>query len=184
DAGADFIITQLFFKAETFLKYIKDCRKIGINVPIIPGILPIQAYQSLRHIVKLSKLEVPPEILNAIQPFKDNDEAIRKYGIDQSVEMCKTLLNAGVYGLHFYTLNREVAVKEVLKRLGLWSENVHRPLPWKQSANHTRCDEEVRPIFWRCRPNSYVYRTSEWDEFPNGRWGDSRAATFNDLKYY
>ncbi|KAH9514166.1 hypothetical protein Btru_030452 [Bulinus truncatus] len=185
DAGADFIITQLFFKPETFLNYVQDCREIGINVPILPGILPIQAYQSLRHIVKLSKLEVPLEIINAIAPIKDNDEAIRKYGIDQSVEMCRALLKSGIVpGLHFYTLNREVAVKEVLKQLGMWTEKAPRPLPWKQSANYTRCDEDVRPIFWRSRPNSYVYRTSEWDEFPNGRWGDSRAASFNDLKYY
>ncbi|KAK0061314.1 methylenetetrahydrofolate reductase-like isoform X1 [Biomphalaria pfeifferi] len=185
DAGADFIITQLFFKPETFLNYVKDCRKLGISVPILPGILPIQAYQSLRHIVKLSKLEVPLEIINAIAPIKDNDEAIRKFGIDHSVDMCRALLKSGIVpGLHFYTLNREVAVKEVLKQLGLWNEKAPRTLPWKQSANHARCDEDVRPIFWRCRPNSYVYRTSEWDEFPNGRWGDSRAASFNDLKYY
>ncbi|XP_059172840.1 methylenetetrahydrofolate reductase (NADPH)-like [Physella acuta] len=185
DAGADFIITQLFFKAETFFNYVADCRKIGIQVPILPGILPIQAYQSLRHIVKLSKLEVPLEIINSITPIKDNDEAIRNFGIDQAVLLCQELLKSGTNtGLHFYTLNREVAVKEVLKRLGLWVEKVHRTLPWKQSANHTRCEEEVRPIFWRCRPNSYVYRTSDWEEFPNGRWGDTRAASFNDLKYY
>ncbi|CAG5127360.1 unnamed protein product, partial [Candidula unifasciata] len=175
DAGADFIITQLFFKAETFLNYVSDCRKLGITVPILPGILPIQAYQSLHHIVKLSKLQVPQEIINAI----------RKYGIDQAVDMCRVLLNSGLApGLHFYTLNREVAVTEILKQLGMWKQKVCRMLPWKQTANHTRCDEDVRPIFWRSRPNSYVYRTSAWEEFPNGRWGDSRAASFNDIKTY
>ncbi|XP_035828034.1 methylenetetrahydrofolate reductase [Aplysia californica] len=184
DAGADFIITQLFFKPETFLDYVRDCRRIGINIPIIPGILPIQAYQSLRHIVKLSKLEVPSEIIQMITPIKDNDEAIRKYGIDQAVDLCKSLLNAGFRGLHFYTLNREVAVREVLKQLGLWKDKVSRSLPWKKTANYNRSEEEVRPIFWRLRPNSYVYRTSDWEEFPNGRWGDSRSASFNDLKYY
>ena len=75
-------------------------------------------------------------------------------------------------------------MSQVLKELGLWSEKIQRPLPWKQTANHNRVEEEVRPIFWRCRPNSYVLRTSEWNEFPNGRWGDSRAASFNDLQTY
>ncbi|KAK7482502.1 hypothetical protein BaRGS_00026213 [Batillaria attramentaria] len=189
DAGADFIITQLFFQADTFLKFVRDCRQIGIHCPILPGILPIQAYQSLRHIVKLSKLEVPQEIIDAINPIKENDEAIRNFGIDHAVKLCKALLDAGgddtcVPGVHFYTLNREVATIEVLKRLGMWQEEVLRPLPWKLTANPARCKEEVRPIFWRCRPNSYVYRTSDWDEFPNGRWGNSSSPSFNDLKTY
>lgn len=128
---------------------------------------------------------MPQEIIDTITPIKENDEAIRKYGIDQSVEMCRILLNSGIVpGLHFYTLNREVATKEVLKQLGLWQQTICRSLPWKQTANHNRCEEQVRPIFWRCRPNSYVHRTSDWEEFPNGRWGDSRAASFNDIKTY
>jgi len=184
DAGADFIITQLFFKAETFIKYVKDCRNIGINVPIIPGILPIQGYQSLRHIVKLSKLEVPDEIIDTITPIKDNDEAIRKFGVDQAVEMCVKLMKEGFCGIHFYTLNREVAVKEILKQLGLWRNKVPKALPWKRTANYIRSEEDVRPIFWRLRPKSYVYRTSDWDEFPNGRWGHSSSASFNDIKDY
>jgi len=184
DAGADFIITQLFFTADTFIQYVNDCRKIGITIPIIPGILPIQAYQSLRHIVKLSKLEVPTDIIDTITPIKDNDEAVRNYGVHQAVEMCKVLLNSGFYGLHFYTLNREVAVVDILKQLGLWRNKIPKMLPWKRTANYTRSEEEVRPIFWRLRPNSYVYRTSDWGEFPNGRWGDSRSASFNDLKDY
>ncbi|XP_076451648.1 methylenetetrahydrofolate reductase (NADPH)-like [Babylonia areolata] len=191
DAGADFIITQLFFDAETFLKFVRDCRSAGIDCPILPGVLPIQAYQSLRHIVKLSKLEVPQDIIDAINPIKENDEAIRNFGIDHAVKMCRLLLEAGVNdstlnipGVHFYTLNREVATIAVLKRLGMWQEDILRPLPWKQTANAARCKEEVRPIFWRCRPNSYVFRTSDWDEFPNGRWGNSSAPSFNDLQFY
>lgn len=185
DAGADFIITQLFFKSDTFLKYVEDCRNIGINCPIIPGILPIQAYQSLRHIVKLSRLEVPQEIIDAITPIKDNDEAIRNYGIDQATTICKELLNSDkVHGLHFYTLNREVATIEILKRLGMWLEEPAKPLPFKLSAHYNRTKEDVRPIFWRMRPNSYVHRTSNWDEFPNGRWGNSSAASFGDISDY
>lgn len=83
DAGADFIVTQLFFQAKVFTSFVERCRAIGIRVPIIPGVMPIQSYESLRHIVKLSKLSIPPEILEKIEPIKSNDEAIRNYGIHQ-----------------------------------------------------------------------------------------------------
>ncbi|XP_056651747.1 methylenetetrahydrofolate reductase (NADPH) isoform X4 [Monodelphis domestica] len=123
-AGADFIITQLFFQADTFFNFVKACTAIGITCPILPGIFPIQGYHSLRQLVKLSKLEVPQEIKDVIEPIKDNDAAIRNYGIELAVTMCKELLASGlVPGLHFYTLNREVATMEVLKRLGMWNED-------------------------------------------------------------
>jgi len=183
DNGADFVITQLFFDTSVFLKYVKDCRAAGIYVPIIPGMMPIQGYASLRQLVKLSKLEVPQFITDVIEPIKNDDDAIRKYGVDLCVKMCRELLESGeVPGLHFYTLNREIATKEVLKQLGLWKKyHVHRPLPWKHSAHTKRIQEDVRPIFWATRPKSYVYRTSAWDEYPNGRWGSSSAPSFAEL---
>ncbi|KFW07899.1 Methylenetetrahydrofolate reductase, partial [Fulmarus glacialis] len=175
-AGADFIITQLFFR---------DCKAIGITCPIIPGIFPIQGYHSLRQLVKLSKLEVPQEIKDVIEPIKDNDAAIRNYGVELAVSMCRELLDSGmVHGLHFYTLNREVATTEVLKRLGIWKEDPRRPLPWAVSAHPKRRVEDVRPIFWASRPKSYIYRTQEWDDFPNGRWGNSSSPAFGELKDY
>lgn len=184
DAGADFIITQLFFENKTFFKFLKDCRAAGITVPIIPGIMPIQGYASLRHLVKLSRLEVPQWIVDAIEPIKDDDEAIRKYGVQLGIEMARELLACeDVPGLHFYTLNREVATKEILTALDLWCQDpaASRPLPWKPSANKKRLCEDVRPIFWASRPKSYMYRTSDWDEFPNGRWGNSSSPSFGDL---
>ncbi|XP_047228612.1 methylenetetrahydrofolate reductase isoform X2 [Girardinichthys multiradiatus] len=185
DAGADFVITQLFFRADTFLTFLDDCRAIGITCPILPGIFPIQGYQSLRQLVKLSKLEVPEEITKVIEPIKDNDAAIRNYGIHQAVRMCRVLLESGkVPGLHFYTLNREVATMEVLRQLGLWIEDPRRPLPWAVSANPKRKVEDVRPIFWASRPKSYIYRTQDWDEFPNGRWGNSSSPAFGELNDY
>ncbi|XP_075801788.1 methylenetetrahydrofolate reductase (NADPH) isoform X1 [Microtus pennsylvanicus] len=184
-AGADFIITQLFFEADTFLSFVKACTEIGISCPILPGIFPIQGYTSLRQLVKLSKLEVPQKIKDVIEPIKDNDAAIRNYGIELAVNLCRELLDSGlVPGLHFYTLNREVATTEVLKQLGMWTEDPRRPLPWAVSANPKRREEYVRPIFWASRPKSYIYRTQDWDEFPNGRWGNSSSPAFGELKDY
>jgi len=184
DAGADFIITQLFFKASTFKKFVDDCRAIGINCPILPGIMPIQSYDSLRHIVKLSKLEIPDEIKKIVTPLKGNDDAIRNYGIHQATQMIKELFISGyAHGIHFYTLNREVASTAILKNLGLWSD-IKKPLPFRLSADPARTEEEVRPIFWTQRPKSYIHRTRHWDEFPNGRWGRNDSPAFGDLKDY
>lgn len=184
DAGADFIITQLFFKPSTFKKFVDDCRAIGIDCPIIPGLMPIQSYDSLRHIVKLSKLEIPNEIKKIIEPLRDNDDAIRNFGIHQTAEMIRDLFISGyATGIHFYTLNREVATTAILKKLGLWSE-LKKPLPWRLSADPARTEEEIRPIFWTNRSKSYIHRTRHWDEFPNGRWGTSDSPAFGELKDY
>lgn len=122
--------------------------------------------------------------MDALKPIKDDDEAIRKLGIQMALDMSRELLDSGlVPGLHFYTLNREVATREILCALGLWCTDpaASRLLPWRASANQKRFTEDVRPIFWASRPKSYLYRTSEWDEFPNGRWGNSSAPSFRDL---
>ena len=147
--------------------------------------MPIQSYDSLRQIVKLSKLQVPADIMNALIPLKDNDEAIRNYGIHQAVCLIRELFDADVApGIHFYTLNREVATTAILKQLGLWMDEPRRSLPWRQAANAKRSNESVRPIFWSSRPKAYIYRTRHWDEFPNGRWGKSDSPAFGELKDY
>lgn len=74
DAGADFIITQLFFKPEQFLSFVSDCRRLGIACPILPGIFPIQAYQSLTAVTRLAKIKLPDEIAEVVHTIKDNDE--------------------------------------------------------------------------------------------------------------
>lgn len=129
DAGADFIITQLFFTPESFITFVDDCRKRGIHVPIIPGILPIQTYDSLRNIQDLSKVKPPDHIRQKIESIKNDskylkerekDDAIRRFGVEHATEMCREILSSGVScGLHFYTLNRELATLEILKNLGL-----------------------------------------------------------------
>ncbi|CAF1900997.1 unnamed protein product [Rotaria magnacalcarata] len=187
DAGADFIITQLFFQAETFIKFEADCRAIGITCPIIPGIFPIQGHASFRSVIRLAKLDVPQEMLDSIESMRDNDEAIRDYGVQACVDLCQKLLDSGkVLGIHFYTLNREYATTEILKTLSFWLEETPlRALPWKKtSQSHTRSQENVRPIFWSLRPKSYIHRTTDWNEFPNGRWGFSFAPSFGALTDY
>jgi len=146
---------------------------------------PIQTHRSLIQLTKLSKLEVPEEITKIIEPIKDNDAAIKKFGVDYCTKVCKTLLDSGIVpGLHMYTLNLETATIQVLKNLGLWCTEIVRPFPWRPSGNPLRqCNETVRPIFWGGRPKSYINRTLEWNEFPNGLWGDSHSE-FRSVKDY
>jgi methylenetetrahydrofolate reductase (NADPH) len=183
DAGADFVVSQLFFTAEDYLIWEKKCKDYGITVPILPGILPIQSNASLRNITKMSSVPVPQSIVDAIEPIKENDAAIQEYGVGVAVEMCRKLLESGVPGLHFYTLNREAATTEILCQLQL--VKLTRELPWSRSVIGKRGDkEDVRPIYWANRMMSYLSRTLDWSSFPNGRWGDNRNPAFGELTDY
>jgi len=133
---------------------------------------------------KLCKTFVPKHILEALEPIKSDDAAVKEYGVKLGIEMCKTLLDAGAPGLHFYTLNLEKSVFQMLEGLGLANEEQFntRSLPWRSTPSRQK--EEVRPIFWSNRPKSYIHRTASWDDFPNGRWGDSKSPAFGQLDDY
>lgn len=193
DAGADLIITQMFFEVKTFLKFVDDCQRNGINVPIIPALFPIQNFNSLRQLKRLSRVEIPQWLLDKLAPMKEDTTAVMNYGIKYSTEMCKQLFESGhVHGVHFYTLNRETSITEILEKIGMSYKEDEldsasmRRLPWMPGPAQARRGqmELVRPIFWTSRPRSYMIRTSNWDEFPNGRWGDSSAASFGELRDY
>lgn len=223
DAGADFVISQLFFTAKDYFDWEKDCRAAGITCPIIPGILPIQGYDSLRNMSKMCCLDLPPELIDGVEPIKHDDAAIKAFGIEYATQMCRELLEGGVPGLHFYTLNREVVTESILRNLGLSYDpsstaaiisntissnqdgesdasnttansssstaatsttTTSRLLPWKKPPTDKRVKEDVRPIFWANRHKTYLARTLEWDDFPNGRWGDSRSPAFGELTDY
>lgn len=119
DAGADFVITQLFYDADQYFKYVKDCRSVGITVPILPGIMPIMTYGGFTRMTAFCKTMVPKHILDTVEAIKDNDEAVKAYGISLGTMMCQRLLQAGVPGLHMYTLNLEKTAVEILKNVGL-----------------------------------------------------------------
>eukprot|EP00741_Cyanophora_paradoxa_P022032 tig00021433_g21268.t1 len=185
DAGADFIITQLFYDVDVFVKYVKDCRALGITVPILPGIMPIHNYAGFKRMTGFCKTRVPQHVLDELEAIKDNDEAVKEYGVKLGIEMCRKLLDSGAPGLHFYTLNLEKSVTKILEGLGLISTTEsRRQLPWRPPTNPKRNKEQVRPIFWANRPKSYLSRTSGWDDFPNGRWGDVTSPAYGDLNDY
>ncbi|KAK4482589.1 hypothetical protein RD792_009753 [Penstemon davidsonii] len=185
DAGGEVIITQLFYDTDIFLKFVNDCRQIGITCPIVPGIMPINNYKGFIRMTGFCKTKIPPEIMAALEPIKDNEEAVRAYGIHLGTEMCKKIMASGIRTLHLYTLNMDKTALAILTNLGLIEESkISRSLPWRRPANVHRVKEDVRPIFWANRPKSYISRTIGWDQYPHGRWGDSRNASYGTLSDY
>jgi len=184
DAGADLIVTQLFYDNKTFLDYVDLCKKMGITIPILPGIMPIQSYAGFNKMTSLCKTKVPPHIPEMLDAVKDDAEKVKDAGVQICIDQCKELMAKGTPGLHFYTLNLESSVMRIVQGLGLvpdWTAT--RSLPWKQSADQTRKAEDVRPIFWANRPGSYVRRTATWDDYPNGRFGDRASPAYGDFNF-
>ncbi|PGH27972.1 methylenetetrahydrofolate reductase [Polytolypa hystricis UAMH7299] len=187
DAGGTFIVTQMFYDADIFIAWVKKCREVGIMVPIVPGIMPIHTYSAFIRRSNWAKIRVPPEWLEALESVKNDDAAVRNIGKTLVAEMCRKILKAGIHHLHFYTMNLAQATRMVLEELGLVPSQgtpLQKALPWRQSLGLHRREEDVRPIFWRHRHQSYVARTQTWDEFPNGRWTDSRSPAFGELDVY
>lgn len=191
DAGGTFIVAQMCYDAELFIQWVKDCRAAGIpeHIPIIPGIMPISTHAAFIRRANWTQARIPPAWHEALEPIKNDDSAVREVGRDLIVEFCQKLLDSGIMHLHFYTMNLAAAVRMVLEKLDLTPSAESpdpeiKPLPWRQSLGLNRRDENVRPIFWRNRNRAYVARTQDWDEFPNGRWGDSRSPAFGGLDEY
>ncbi|KAJ9484216.1 hypothetical protein VN97_g9165 [Penicillium thymicola] len=187
DAGSSFVVTQMFYDAENFIEWLKKCHAKGITVPIIPGIMPIQTYASFIRRSNWTKVQVPHQWMEALEPVKNDDSAVRDIGKTLIADMCRKLFAAGIKHLHFYTMNLAQATQLVLKELDLSPSDespIQRALPWRPSLGLGRRTEDVRPVFWRNRNSSYVARTQTWDEYPNGRWTDSRSPAFGELDAY
>ncbi|MGD8331024.1 MAG: methylenetetrahydrofolate reductase, partial [Acidobacteriota bacterium] len=185
DCGADFVITQLFFDLDEYEQFLERCAKHGIDVPIIPGLFPLQTFDRFKKFIQFTGVNVPQPIWDALGPIRQDDLAVRRYGVNLCVEMCERLRELGAPGFHFYTLNLQSPVMRILEGLELAEGTAgERQLPWRPSTYPSRREEDVRPIFWSNRPKSYLARTMDWDEFPNGRWGDRRSPSFGTLHDY
>lgn len=214
DAGADFIVTQLFYDTDRFISWIEECRSAGITVPIIPGIMPIQNYASFRRLTNLCKAQVPADIVEALTPLQADDEAVKAYGVRLSARMIRRLLAAGIRGFHLCTLNLERSIKQIVDELD-WAVDPDSP------ERHTRVNGSAawsgtatpvpvadiggakalgRPngslgnspthATITIRPDGLVSSTktgdapTTWDEFPNGRFGDARSPAYGNVDGY
>jgi methylenetetrahydrofolate reductase (NADPH) len=119
DAGADAAITQYFYNADSYFRFVEDCEAAGIKIPIVPGIMPIGNFAQLARFSDACGAEIPRWLRLRLESYRDDTAAIRSYGLDVVTRLCDDLLRAGAPGLHFYTLNQAGLTTTIWQRLGL-----------------------------------------------------------------
>jgi methylenetetrahydrofolate reductase (NADPH) len=118
-AGADAAITQFFFNADAYERFVEDSRRLGADIPVVPGIMPITNASGIIRFADSSGAEIPRWIRLRLQSFGDDTASIKAFGLDVVTELCERLLRIGVPGLHIYTMNAATAPIEICRRLGL-----------------------------------------------------------------
>jgi methylenetetrahydrofolate reductase (NADPH) len=119
DAGADAVITQLFYDNGDYYRYVERARSIGIEAPIVPGLLPIQSASQVRRFTSMCGSKIPPRLDALLDEVRDDNEAAAELGIEYACEQVRGLLDFGVPGIHFYALNRSRSVKRIFEDCGL-----------------------------------------------------------------
>lgn len=118
DAGAEVVITQLFFDNEDFYRYVEEVRRLGVQVPIVPGILPILSVPQVRRFTSLCGAKISKSLERLLLRVEKDDNAAVEMGIDYATRQCEGLIRFGVPGIHFYSLNKSKSVKAIFEKLG------------------------------------------------------------------
>jgi methylenetetrahydrofolate reductase (NADPH) len=119
DAGADSAITQYFYNPDAYWHFVDACADIGVDVPVVPGIMPIGSFAKLARFSDACGAEIPRWIRVKLESYGDDSASIRAFGLDVVTELCASLLERGAPGLHFYTLNQAALTTAIWQRLGL-----------------------------------------------------------------
>jgi len=127
DAGARFAITQFFFDASHYFDLVERSARAGCTMPIIPGIMPLTDIRQVRRFAELSGADFPQEFAAQVQAVADDPNAVRAIGMEAASRLCQVLLDEGAPGLHFYTLNRSTATREIYANLGLGESRPESP---------------------------------------------------------
>lgn len=117
EVGADFSITQMFFVNEYYYRFVDMCEKVGIDIPIIPGIMPITNFKQIRKFAALCGATIPQNLIDEMEKVEGNPEEIKKLGIEFAINQCLDLIEQGAPGLHFYTLNRSDATLKIYEAI-------------------------------------------------------------------
>jgi methylenetetrahydrofolate reductase (NADPH) len=119
DAGAAAVITQLFFDNEDYYRFVEDARKLGVTVPIVPGVLPVLSASQVRRFVSLCGSKIPAKLERELSKVENDDDAAVQMGIEYAIRQCEDLIQFGVPGFHFYSLNKSRSVAAVCENLSL-----------------------------------------------------------------
>ncbi len=114
DMGADYVVSQMFFDNQAYFDFVKKCREIGIHVPIIPGLKPLTTKAQLSALPRAFHIDMPDDLVKAVEQCKDN-EAVKQVGIEWCIQQSKELIAFGVPCLHYYTMSKSMAIKEVAR---------------------------------------------------------------------
>ena len=117
DAGAEFLITQLFFDNDRYFAFVERARSIGIRVPVLPGIMPLTNFEQIRRFTALCGATIPPKLLAELEARRDEPKAVEELGVAYATLQCTDLLRRGAPGVHFYTLNRSPATRAIVSAL-------------------------------------------------------------------
>ena len=119
DAGANAAITQYFYNADAYFQFVDQCQKLGIEIPIVPGVMPIYNYTQLARFSNVCGAEIPRWLRLHLEDYGDDMASLRALGLDVVTDLCEKLLAGGAPGLHFYTLNQSGIISNIAERLGL-----------------------------------------------------------------
>ncbi|HMC26935.1 MAG TPA: methylenetetrahydrofolate reductase [NAD(P)H] [Verrucomicrobiae bacterium] len=123
DEGADFVLTQLFFDNHDFFEFREYMmKKLSVNIPICPGILPVLSSNQIKKFTTICGARIPQPLLSKLEEFGEKDDATTEFGIEYATKQCEELLREGVPGIHFYTLNKAYSTTRIMKGLGLVNE--------------------------------------------------------------
>jgi methylenetetrahydrofolate reductase (NADPH) len=118
EAGADSAITQYFYNADAYFRFLDDCERLGINIPIVPGIMPITNYTQLARFSDACGAEIPRWMRKRLEAFGEDKASLRAFGEEVVTDLCQTLLDGGAPGLHFYTMNQSGPTLAIWRHLG------------------------------------------------------------------
>jgi methylenetetrahydrofolate reductase (NADPH) len=118
-AGADAAITQFFFNPDAYFHFVDEARALGVQAPIVPGIMPIQNFAKVAQFAARDGIEIPRWVMLKMEGFLDDTASIRAFGLDVVTRLCERLVTGGAPGLHFYALNQSPLVLEICRRLGI-----------------------------------------------------------------
>lgn len=117
DAGAEFLVTQLFFDARDYFAFVERARAIGVTVPILAGIMPITNVNQVKRFTAMCGARIPDSLMTRLEAVHSDAQAVRRVGVEHAISECRALLDGGAPGIHFYTLNRSTATVEILDAL-------------------------------------------------------------------
>jgi methylenetetrahydrofolate reductase (NADPH) len=119
EAGAEYVISQLFFDNRDYFEYLERTSRAGIKVPIIPGLMPITSLSQIRKMTKVCGATIPAKLLERLEKYANDKEAVKKIGAEQATAQCQELLKAKVPGLHFFVMNQAEPISQILASLNL-----------------------------------------------------------------